>query len=87
MSNIPAHKIVATKGANGTVFQLYIGAVPGTQQQLIFQWVMPTADTTALNTNVFGGSNGTSQTFAYGETTAGAQSQNQGAFNHWFPSV
>lgn len=84
MSNIPAHHIVATKNADGsTTFQLYIGALTGGQKQLVFQWLMPSADTTSLNTNVFGGTTGATRTFAYAQTTAGAQE----GFNHWFSSV
>jgi hypothetical protein len=71
MADIPAMSIVATKTAdtNGTVFQIYVGA-DTPRQMLIAQFLMPNADTTSLNTNVFGGAANATRTFNYAATTA-----------------
>jgi hypothetical protein len=64
MADIPAMFIVATKTAdtNGTVFQIYVGA-DAPRGMLVAQFLMPNADTTSLNTNVFGGAANATRTF------------------------
>lgn len=82
--NVPAVNVVTTKMASGNVrFDFYDGNGTGGAPvgDLRFSCVMSSANVTAINTTVNGGSSGTSLTQAY------AQDANQGDYVRGYMSV
>lgn len=82
--NVPAVNVTTTKLASGNVrFDFYDGLAPGggPAGDLRFSVVMTSANVTAINTTVNGGSTGTTLTQGY------AQDANQGDYIRGYMSV
>lgn len=72
--NVSSVTVIATKQADGTVQLIFQNAVGGIK----FMVAIPSADFTALNTSVNGGSTGANKTLSY------TQDQNKGDYPHGY---
>jgi hypothetical protein len=67
---VPALEVQATKQADGsTTFVCRVGKSGNTFD--VYSFNMPSADTTNLNTNVFGGATNATRTFNYAQSGTG----------------